>query len=155
VARTQTTGRWGGGRGVWDNGVHRPGGSSDGQRQRVWGPAAPVWKREERISSNLGMAKLGGRSTERGKTVVALGKIRREREASGGRRQRSGHGNGGEGGGAREGGGGGGEELVTGERKRGSVTFEWLGRWCGREGKRRGVRPWGCHAARGRRGAWP
>jgi hypothetical protein len=41
--------------------------------------------------------------------------------------------------------------LVTGERTRGSVTFERLGRRRGREGKRRGergVRPWGCHTAR-------
>jgi hypothetical protein len=35
-----------------------------------------------------GMAKLGGRSLERGKTAAALGKIRHEGEASGGRRQR-------------------------------------------------------------------
>jgi hypothetical protein len=48
----------------------------------VWGPASPMWKGEERISSNLGMAKLGGRSLERGKTAAALSKIRREREAS-------------------------------------------------------------------------
>jgi hypothetical protein len=93
----------------------------------VWGPVASVWKGEERISSNLGMAKLEGRSPERGKTAAALGKIRCEGEASGGRRQRSGCGNGGEGGEAREGGPR--EELVTGERTRGSVTFEWLGRW--------------------------
>jgi hypothetical protein len=33
---------------------------------------------------------------------------------------------------------GGGEELVTGERTRGSVTFERLGRRRGKEGKRRG-----------------
>jgi hypothetical protein len=65
----------------------------------VWGPAAPVWKGEERISSNLRMAKLGGRSPERGKTTAALDKIRREREASGA----GGSGNGGEGGGARGG----------------------------------------------------
>jgi hypothetical protein len=50
------------------------------------------------------MAKLGGHSPERGKTVAALGKIRREGEASSGRRRRYGRGNGGEGGGAREGG---------------------------------------------------
>jgi hypothetical protein len=41
----------------------------------VWGPVAPVWKGEERIDSNLGMAKLGGRSPERGKIVAALDKI--------------------------------------------------------------------------------
>jgi hypothetical protein len=34
----------------------------------------------------------------------------------------------------------GGEELVMGERTRGSVTFERLSRRCGREGKRRGER---------------
>jgi hypothetical protein len=79
----------------------------------MWGPAASVWKGEERISSNLGMAKLGGRSPERGKTAAALGKIRREGEASGGQGQRSGHENGGEGGGAQEGAGA------------GSVTREW------------------------------
>jgi hypothetical protein len=42
---------------------------------------------------------------------------------------------------------------VTGERTRGSVTFERLGRRRGREGKRRGewgVWPWGCHMARER-----
>jgi hypothetical protein len=33
-----------------------------------------------------GMAKLGGRSPERGKTAVAIGKIQREGEASDGRR---------------------------------------------------------------------
>jgi hypothetical protein len=41
----------------------------------VWGLVAPVWKGEERISSNLGMAKLRGRSPERGKTAASLGKI--------------------------------------------------------------------------------
>jgi hypothetical protein len=51
-----------------------------------------------------GMVKLGGRSPERGKTAAALGKIRREGEASGGQRQRYGRRNGGEGGDAREGG---------------------------------------------------
>jgi hypothetical protein len=66
----------------------------------VRGPIASVWKGEERISSNSGMAKLGGRSPERGKTVAALGKIQREGEASGGRGQRSGRRNGGEGGSA-------------------------------------------------------
>jgi hypothetical protein len=35
---------------------------------------------------------------------------------------------------------GAGEELVMGERTRGSVTFEWLDRRRGREGKRRGER---------------
>jgi hypothetical protein len=44
-------------------------------RRWVWGPTALVWKGEERISSNLGMAKLGGRSPERGKTAAALDKI--------------------------------------------------------------------------------
>jgi hypothetical protein len=76
-------GRRGGGRGARDRDVRQRGGSSDG---RVWGPTTPVWKGEERISSNLGMAMLGGRSPERGKTATALGKIRREGEASGGRR---------------------------------------------------------------------
>jgi hypothetical protein len=47
-----------------------------------------------------GMAKLGGRSLERGKTTATLGKIRHEEEVSGGQRQRYGHENGGEGGGA-------------------------------------------------------
>jgi hypothetical protein len=47
-----------------------------------------------------GMAKLGGRSPERGKTAAALGKIRREGEASGGGRRRYGRRNGGEGGSA-------------------------------------------------------
>jgi hypothetical protein len=70
----------------------------------VWGPAALVWKGEERISSNLRMAKIGGLSSERGKTVAALGKIQRKGEASDGQWQRSRHKNGGEGGGAREGG---------------------------------------------------
>jgi hypothetical protein len=55
---------------------------------------APIW----------GMERLGGRSPEKGKTAAALGKIRCEGEASGGRRWRYGRGNGGEGGGAREGG---------------------------------------------------
>jgi hypothetical protein len=50
---------------------------------------------------------------------------------------------------------GAGEELVTGERTRGSVTFERLGRRRGREGKRRGERGgvgrhWKRHTARGR-----
>jgi hypothetical protein len=44
----------------------------------VWGPVAPVWKGEERFSSNLGMAKLGGHSLERGKTATALDKIQHE-----------------------------------------------------------------------------
>jgi hypothetical protein len=155
VARTRTTGRRGAGRGAQDSGVHRWGGSSDGWQRQVWGPAVPVWKGEERISSNLGMAKLGGRSPEKGKTTAALGKIRHEGEASDCRRQRFGRGNGGEGGGAREGGG---EELVMGERTRGSVTYERLGRRRGREGKRgrtggsgRGGATW----RRGGRGAWP
>jgi hypothetical protein len=104
VASTRMTARRGGRRGAQDSCVRRWGGSSDGWRRRVWGPAAPVWKGEERISSNLGMAKLGGRSSERGKTAAVLGKFRHEGEASGGRRQRSGRRNGGEGGGPREGG---------------------------------------------------
>jgi hypothetical protein len=83
VARTRTTGRREGGRGARDSVVHRQEG-------------------EERISSNLRMAKLGGRSPERGKTAMALGKIRREGEAPVGRRKRSRRRNGGEGGGARE-----------------------------------------------------
>jgi hypothetical protein len=66
----------------------------------VRGPTASVRKGEERVSSNLGMAKLGGRSPERGKAAAALGKIRREGEASGGLRQRYGRKNSGEGGGA-------------------------------------------------------
>jgi hypothetical protein len=70
----------------------------------VCGPTVPVWKGEEKISSNLGMAKLGGCSTERGKPAAALDKIRCERDASGGRRQQFGRRNIGEGGGAREGG---------------------------------------------------
>jgi hypothetical protein len=41
----------------------------------MWGPAASVWKGEERISSNLGMMKLGGRSPERGKMAAALDEI--------------------------------------------------------------------------------
>jgi hypothetical protein len=44
----------------------------------VWGPVAPVWKGEERFSSNLGMVKLGGRSLERGNTATTLDKIQRE-----------------------------------------------------------------------------
>jgi hypothetical protein len=47
-------------------------------RQGGWGPVAPVWKGEERFSSNLGMAKLGGRSLERGNTATVLDKIQRE-----------------------------------------------------------------------------
>jgi hypothetical protein len=104
----------------------------------------------------LGMAKLGGRSPERGKTAAALDKIRREVEASGGWRQRSRHGNSGEGCCAREGGGG--EELVMGERMRGSVMFERLGRRRGREVKRRGERGssrGGATRREGDRGAWP
>jgi hypothetical protein len=89
---------------------------------------APIW---ERRSSK-------GRSLERGKTAEALGKIRHEGEASGGRRQRFGHGNGGEGGGAREGAAGAGS--VMREWTSGLVTFERLGQRCGREGKRRGER---------------
>jgi hypothetical protein len=66
----------------------------------------------------------------------------------GGRQRRcsakSGCENSGEGAGAREGVG---EDMVTGERTRVSVMFEWLGRRHGREGKRRGeqgvVQPWG------------
>jgi hypothetical protein len=50
VARTRTMGRWGGGRGARDSGVGRRRGSSDGRRRRVFGPTAPVWKGEERIS---------------------------------------------------------------------------------------------------------
>jgi hypothetical protein len=155
VARTRTMGRRGGGRGARDNGVHQRGGSFDGRQRWVQGPAAPVWKGEERISSNLGMTKIGGRSPKRGKTTAALGKIRREGEASGGRGQRSGCGNDGEGGGAREGGG---EELVMGERTRGSVTFEGLGRRHDKEGKRRGEQGGSGHGGATRRegghGAW-
>jgi hypothetical protein len=52
----------------------RRGGS--GGRRRPWrSPAAPVREGEDGVSSNLEMAKLGGRSPERGKTVVALDKI--------------------------------------------------------------------------------
>jgi hypothetical protein len=100
VARTQMTGRRLGGRGARDSGVRRRGGSSDGQQWWVWGPATPVRAGEDEISINLGMAKLGGRSPERGKTAAALSKIQREREASGGRRRRYRHGSGGEGCGA-------------------------------------------------------
>jgi hypothetical protein len=59
---------------------------------------------EEKFSSNLGTAKLGGRSPERGKTVAALDKIRRGGETSGGRGRRYRHGSSGEGGDAQEGG---------------------------------------------------
>jgi hypothetical protein len=83
-------------------GVQRRRGCTGGHRRARRGPAAPVWNDEERFSSNLGTAKLGGRSPERGKTAAALGKIRREGEASGGRRRRYGRVNGGVGGGARE-----------------------------------------------------
>jgi hypothetical protein len=97
------------------------------------------------------MAKLGGRSPEMGKTAAALGKIRREGEASGGQRRRYGRENGGEGGGAREGGRSGvGDEGVD----------EWLGhvrtarsaaRQRGEKEGRGGVWQRGHHATRG---AW-
>jgi hypothetical protein len=123
----------------------------------VWGPPALVWKGEERISSNLGITKLGGRSPERGMTAAALGKIRREGEASGGQRQRSWRGNGGEGGVAREGGGAGpmAREWMSG----GSAVFlSELGRRRAEREKgeeRRGSGRGGATRREGGRGAWP
>jgi hypothetical protein len=84
------------------------------------------------VSSNLGMVQLGGCSPERGKTAVALGEIRREGEASGGRRRRSERGSNGEGDGARGGQRGVGEEGVDE-----GAHLNGLGRRRGREGKRR------------------
>jgi hypothetical protein len=112
VARTRTTGRRGGERTARDNGIHRRGGSSGGWRRWVWGPTALVREGKAGVISNLGMVRLRGRSPERGETTAALGEIRREGEASGGRRRRSGHESGGEGGGARVGRRGVGDEGV-------------------------------------------
>jgi hypothetical protein len=123
----------------------------------VWGPVAPVWKGEERISFNLGMAKLGGHSPERGKTAATLGKIRREGEASRGRGQWSECGIGGEVGGAREGGQSGVSDEGVDEWRVGRV-FERarsVARLRGKKERRGGVQPWGCHMVRGGRGAWP
>jgi hypothetical protein len=91
----------------------------------VWDPAAPVREGEAEVSPNLGMVQLRGRSPERGKTAAALGKIRREGEASGGRRWRYGRENGGEGGGAREGGRSG--DGVEGVDEWARSRFERLG----------------------------
>jgi hypothetical protein len=85
-------------------GVQRQRGGSGGRRRVERGPAAPVREGEDGVSSNLGMAKLGGRSPERGKIAVSLDEIRCEGEASDGRRWRYGRRNGGEGGSTREGG---------------------------------------------------
>jgi hypothetical protein len=90
-------------------------------------------------------------------TAAALGKIRREGEASGGQRQRSWRGNGGEGGVAREGGGAG---PVTREWMSGgsAVFLSKLGWWCAEREKgeeRRGSGREGAPRREGGHGAWP
>jgi hypothetical protein len=140
-----------------DGGVRRRGGSSDGWRRRVWGPAAPVREGEAGVSSNLGMVRLGGCSPERGKTTAALGEIQREGEASGGRRQRSGCGSDVERCGARAG-----NQRGVGD---GSADEWWVGRFVElalsaarlRGKNRRGGGPAaGVPLSAGRRrGAWP
>jgi hypothetical protein len=136
--------------------VRQWGGGSSGWRRWVWGPAAPVREKEAEVSSNLGMMQLGGRSPERGKTAVELGKIQHEGEESGGRSQRYERENCGEGGDAREGG------------RSGSVSREWtsgrgralsglVGSAAERERKERGGGP-AAEVPRGmgrRHDAWP
>jgi hypothetical protein len=99
--------------------VHRNGGSTMRQRKRrraaVFNGSgvAPVvvdvrggvlqhqcGRGKRDLAPIQGMAKLGGRSPERGKAAATLAKIQCEGEASSGRRRRYGRENGGEGGGA-------------------------------------------------------
>jgi hypothetical protein len=136
-------------------GVQRRRGCSGGRQCARRGPAAPVREGEAGVSSNLGVAKLGRRSPERGKAAAALGEIRREGEASGGRRRRTGVETVGR------------EAALERGAGAGSVSREWawsrfelLGRWRDRGGKRRerGVGPLAVGVPRGagrHRGAWP
>jgi hypothetical protein len=66
------------------DGVQRRPGCSGGRRRARRGPAAPVQEGEAGVSSNLGVARLGGRSPKRGKTAAALGQSPARRRGSGG-----------------------------------------------------------------------
>jgi hypothetical protein len=107
-----------------------------------------VWKGEERFSSNLKTAKLGGCSPERGKTAATLDKIRRGERPSVARGGSTGVEVVGREVALERGAGAG---SVTREWTKDSVTLERLGRQRDREGKRRGE--WGGPAMGVPRGA--